>query len=95
VGRVGRSGLSEGLGGSWDSLELGDFVSRAHVPDVDTSCQVAETRGQKQLALRLVEEEVSMLRSERIDGFRFGVEQLHSRGHVYRERTTLPRHSHP
>ena len=67
---------------SHDSLELGNLVSGAHIPDVNTSCQISETSSEQELALGLVKDEVSMLGAERIDRFGFCVKELDSSWHI-------------
>ena len=42
-------------------LEFGDHFPRAHIPNVDTSSEVAESRAEKKTTLRLVKDGVPML----------------------------------
>lgn len=68
--------------GSVGSLELGDLVTGAHVPDVYTTSQVTEAGTEKEFALRLVDKSVSRVLAERINRLGLEVEHLCSGGHV-------------
>ena len=83
--RVGSSGVSACLAADLvhGSLEFGNLVPRADVPDVHAASQVSEASSEEQPALGLIGEEIPRLRAEGEDGLRLGVEHLYPSRHVW------------
>lgn len=72
-------------GGRVRGANVGDFLHRLAIPDVDLTAEVSKTGDEEETRLRLVRDEVSRGKSEVVRGVGLGVEKNGLRRHVWGE----------